>query len=397
LDADELALFEKMNALFFLGQLVGLPTLKSILTKLDISSNRLQQNYTKFYKNLTVNKLRVVFEFIFEHQVTAILTKMDSRDPTIWSKKRVTAILDDSIFRQWLSKSGRENDYYGKFFSGQYHAAVCGFKVVCFGLYIDEIFHPLYFDFVKKKEGGTKNEAIEVAKRLVCRWGRLKGRLAKAGTILPTIHFSCDNGYSDVSLSEECGKQENGLTYISVPRRNNIFVIDDKKMKLNEFIETEFLAGEKAHKESQKHLREEEKTAFALRKKGYYQSQKRIVTLLFFRFNGSEKVSIIYTTSQTIFAKTLRRHWFNRTYIEQFFKTLKHVLKISEARTRNKEGLENKILQFAFLAIEAQKIIKFLRRKLSLFKGKGFISLQRILCSEQEIISLLQKQVDAIG
>jgi hypothetical protein len=73
------------------------------------------------------------------------------------------------------------------------------------------------------------------------------------------------------------------------------------------------------------------------------------------------------------------------------------VLKISEARTRNKEGLENKILQFAFLAIELQKIIKFLRRKFSLFKGKGFISLQRILCSEQEIISLLQKQVDAIG
>ncbi|MFT6962378.1 MAG: hypothetical protein ACJAWV_002109 [Flammeovirgaceae bacterium] len=67
------------------------------------------------------------------------------------------------------------------------------------------------------------------------------------------------------------------------------------------------------------------------------------------------------------------------------------MLKISEARTRNKEGLENKILQFAFLAIELQKIIKFLRRKLSLFKGKGFISLQRILCSEQEIISLLQK------
>jgi hypothetical protein len=36
--------------------------------------------------------------------------------------------------------------------------------VVCFGLYIDEIFHPLYFDFVKKKEEGTKNEAIEVVK-----------------------------------------------------------------------------------------------------------------------------------------------------------------------------------------------------------------------------------------
>jgi hypothetical protein len=43
-DAD-LTLFEKMNALLFLGQLVGLPTLKSILTKFGITSNRLQKNY----------------------------------------------------------------------------------------------------------------------------------------------------------------------------------------------------------------------------------------------------------------------------------------------------------------------------------------------------------------
>ncbi|MFT5619408.1 MAG: hypothetical protein ACI85I_002654, partial [Arenicella sp.] len=43
------------------------------------------------------------------------------------------------------------------------------------------------------------------------------------------------------------------------------------------------------------------------------------------------------------------------------------------------------------------KSIIGVRRKFSLFKGKGFISLQRILCSEQEIISLLQKKVDAIG
>ncbi len=40
-EESDLALFEKMNALLFLGQLVGLPTLKSILTKFGIQRKRL--------------------------------------------------------------------------------------------------------------------------------------------------------------------------------------------------------------------------------------------------------------------------------------------------------------------------------------------------------------------
>jgi hypothetical protein len=392
-DSDK-SFFEKMNSVFFLGQLVGLPTLKSILTKFDISSNKLQVNCTKLYKKLTTNKLRLVFEYVFEQQIIHLLKNMASKDSTIWSKKRVTAILDDSIFRQWLSKSAREDDYYGRFFSGQYKSVVFGFKVVCFGLYIDDIFYPLYFDFVKKKTESPKKESIEIAKKLISRWGKLKTKLSKEGYAIPAVHFSCDNGYSDISLSEECSKKENDLIYISVPRRNNIFIIDNKKIKLNKWIENTFLVKEKEHQENEKHLKEEEKTPFTLRVKGFYQSQKRIVTLLFFRLNGSEKVSIIYTPNETIFAKTLRRHWFSRTYIEQFFKTLKHVLKISEPRTTTKEKFENKLFRFAFLALEAQKIIQFIRKKYKLFDKKGFIFLQRILCSEQEILDLLQHKIN---
>jgi hypothetical protein len=228
-EKSDLVLFDKMNTLLFLGQLVGLPTLKSILTKFGITSNRLQKNYTSLYKKLTVNKLRIIFESIFEQQTIAILKKMAMKDSSIWSKIRVTAVLDDSIFRQWLSESGREEAHYGKFFSGQYHCSVFGFKVVCFGLYIEDVFYPLFFDFVKKKMDTQGNQAVGVAKKLVSRWGRLRGRLAKEGVVLPDIHFSCDNGYNDVSLSEHCHKQENGLVYISVPRRNNIFTINKKK------------------------------------------------------------------------------------------------------------------------------------------------------------------------
>ena len=391
-EESDLDFFEKMNALLFLGQLVGLPTLKSILTKFGIASNRLQKNYTKLYKKLTVSKLRIIFEFIFERQAVGILREMALKDSSIWSKKRVAAVLDDSIFRQWLSGSARDGAHYGKFFSGQYHCSVFGFKVVCFGLYIDGIFYPLFFDFVKKKTGEQGSQAIEVAKKLVSRWGRLKGRLAREGVMLPNIHFSCDNGYNGVSLSEHCERQENGLVYISVPRRNNIFIIDEKRGSLTEFIDSEFMTEELAHRQNERHLKEESKTPFCLRKKAFYHSQQRYVTLLFFRLNGSGRVSVIYSPSETIFAKTLRRHWFSRTYIEQFFKTLKHVLRITEARTKDRHELEFKILRFAFMAVEAQRIVKFLRRKFSAFKGKGFIALQRILCFEQEIIDLLQSK-----
>ncbi len=392
-ESDKL-LFEKMQTVFFLGQLLGLPTLKSILVKFGITSSQVSINYKKLYKKLTINKIRLLYEYVFKIQVVHLLKEMASKDSSIWSKKRVTAVLDDSIFRQWLSELGRENDYFGRFFSGQYCAVTLGFKVVCFGLYIDDVFYPLFFDFVRKKGKADKKEPIQIAKKLVNRWGKLQKQLAKQNSVLPAIHFSCDSGYSDVSLSEECAKKENNLIYISVPVKSHIVYINNKKTKLSEYINNTFLAKEKQHQEAQRHLKEEEKIPFTLRLKVFYQCQKREVVLLFFRLNGSKKVSVIYTSNLTIFAKTLRRHWFNRTYIEQFFKTLKHVLKISEPRTKNKQEFENKLLQFAFLAIEVQKIVRFITRKCKQFKQKGFISLQRILCSKKEILDLLQNQIN---
>jgi hypothetical protein len=339
-----------MNTVFFLGQLVGLPTLQSILTKFGLS-NKLQVNSKKLYKKLTINKIRLIFEYVFESQVVDLLQNMALKDSSIWSKKRVTAILDDSIFRQWLSESGRKSEEYGSFFSGQYKSVVFGFKVVCFGLYIEDVFYPLYFDFVKKKKikkeqkasktpskkgrskkskkEKVKNESIEVAKKLLARWERLKAKLTKNKVPIPPIHFSCDNGYNNISLSDTCSKKTINLIYISVPRKNNVFIIDNKKMKLSEWIQTVFLVKEKEHKESQKSFKECEKTPFSLRIKGFYKCQNRIVTLLFFRLNGSKKVSVIYTPNETIFTKTLRRHWFSRTYIEQFFKITRKNLKLN--------------------------------------------------------------------
>ena len=82
-----------------------------------------------------------------------------------------------------------------------------------------------------------------------------------------------------------------------------------------------------------------------------------------------------------------------RTYIEQFFKLLKHVLLIQEARVTNKEDFEIKLLRFSFVAWHAQKLVKYVRRYFKEFAKKGFIAIQRIVCSDESMLGLLQSFV----
>jgi len=391
---------QKMQAIFFLGQLVGLPTLHSILTKFGIQSNGLQMRYKKLCKALSINKIRSIFEFIFESQVAEAVQKMSQKDRSAWSKELVTLVLDDSIFRQWLQSQNPEADFegfYGCFFSGQYKATVYGFKVLSLGLSIKGVLYPLYFEFVKKvpkdaPAGEPKPEtAIQAAEKLVKRWGAFKAKLQAKGIELPHLHLSCDSGYSHKELAEVCEK--NDLSYISVPKKSHYFEINGKKIKLSDWIEKVYLVAEEAQQAPEKALPKEQKTAFTLRERAIYGAQNQEVTLLAFRLNGSEKVSVIYSTDKHIFGKTLRRHWFQRTYIEQFFKTLKHVLQISEARVRTKSDFESKLFRFAFLALQVQKLVRFLRKKIKDFAKKGFIALQRILNSDPDFLDLLQSHL----
>lgn len=165
------------------------------------------------------------------------------------------------------------------------------------------------------------------------------------------------------------------------------------KRKISEYIQEEFLTLEKQHQDSEKELIKEEKTPFVHRFRASYVSQNKEVTFLAFRLNGSKKISVIYCPDKDIFAKTLRRHWFNRTYIEQFFKWLKHVLKIQEARTKNKDEFENKLWKFEFMAWHGQKLVKYLRSQIKEFAKKSFISLQRILCSDADFLDLLHEKI----
>jgi hypothetical protein len=388
-----------MMSVFFLGQLVGLPTLHSILTKFEIKSNSLQINYKKLCKELTTSKLRQMFEYIFEQQLQEKFEQMAKKDSSCWSKELVTVVLDDSIFKQWLQSQPTYESMegcYGCFFSGQYHTQVYGFKSTVLGVCFAGVLYPLYIDFVKKKDPTHSETSITVAQKLIKRWVCFNEKLKVLGIILPKIHFSCDSGYNNDSLEKTC--HQGSLIYISVPQKAHFFEINQQKIKLSAWIETVYLVAEKAYQVSQEKLLKNKEIVsiepFTYRFRAKYYSQNKDVTLLAFRLNGSKKVCVVYTSDKNIFTKTLRRHFFQRTSIEQFFKILKHIFKIQETRIVSKSEFEAKLLRFAFMAIHAQLLVRYIRRKIKEFKGKGFISIQRTLCSDKDFLDLLQQKIN---
>jgi hypothetical protein len=380
--------------------LVGLATLTGALREFGISQNQGTLCYRCLCKKLSINNIRNLYELIFADTLGKKLKELSLKDSSVWSRELVTVVLDDSIFKQWHKSQDWSKDFedcLGKFFSGQFRASVYGLKVVTFALSIEGVVYPLYFDYVKKAKSKLPEDkvekATEIAEKLVKKWGLFIKKAKSKGVLIPKLHFSCDSGYSDVKLSNTCTANE--LIYISVPKKSHLFDISNKngnvtQTNLDNWIKNVFLKAEKKHETQEADLPKKEKTAFIYRFKATYCAQNREVTLLAFRLNGSKKVSIIYATEKSIFAKTLRRHWFQRTYIEQFFKLLKHVLKIQEARVKTKNEFHIKLLRFAFVAFHAQKLVKFIRKAFKRFDKAGFISIQRTLAKDEDCFYLLQ-------
>jgi hypothetical protein len=90
--------------------------------------------------------------------------------------------------------------------------------------------------------------------------------------------------------------------------------------------------------------------------------------MIFFRLNGSKKVSTVYCTDLNISAKTLRRRWFQRTQIEQFFRMMKDTLKIQHSKSTDKDTFTKKLVTFLFKATFAYRFRNFARKHKGLKK-----------------------------
>ena len=76
-----------------------------------------------------------------------------------------------------------------------------------------------------------------------------------------------------------------------------------------------------------------------------------------------KKVSVIYSPDLKIKAKTLRRRWFQRTHIEQFFRLMKHSLKIQDSKSENQSEFLKKFALIGIKAMSWMQVRDIVRKK----------------------------------
>lgn len=320
---------------------------------------------------MTHSKLHKIYEYIFQKQLESKLKDLAAKSQSEWSKANVTLVADASVFKQILSKNQPDDDFYARWFSGQSHSVVQGFKILTLGVVIDSVFYPLHYEFVGKNNEKEKAVFCKLLDKAGVFWKAFQKQHAHLPKLL---HLSCDNGYNCKEVVEK--SSENHFLLLCVPKTNNLFKLENQSASLKQWIDSEYLVREKEFiaELNAKKIPKEEQKAFTWRVKMHYKALGIEVVLLFFRYNKSEKVTVIYCPAKQgndIFAKTMRHHWFARTQIEQFFRTVKHILKIQEAKSQTKFEMDIKIGRFFWLALDTQFFVKYMRKYCKVLKRAG--------------------------
>lgn len=385
LDSKSQVKLKKVLEIMLVGELYGLHTLSEILSTFHITSNNLQ----KIWQGFNFNQIRIFCLNYCEDLFSEELIKIAKKSDSTWSRKRLTIVIDDSIFKQWLQNMPH-GEFFAKFFSGQTHSTVYGFRVTLIGVALGKDFYPLYFQ-LSTKDDSTKKVALNLLKKV----RRLFKQIADNEKIVfPNLFLSVDSGFTDEELIKYC--RRTGITFIGVPKKSCLFTIGRCRMNLTKYISKVFLKKEQEYlKQCQKVGKEIE--PFLLRKKAYFQALDKMVILIFFRLKNSKKVTVIYTENLEIQAKTLRRRFFQRTQIEQFFRMLKDTLKIQKSKNTDMESFIKKLSIFIIKAFVCQKFKNYCNKKFEIFKEWSFTKLRHHIIYGEVDKSILESLVKSKG
>lgn len=296
------------------------------------------------------------------------------------SRENLTLVIDGSIFRQWLPQE-KLGQYFGKYFSGQINGTVYGLSLIVCGMSIGEVFYPLHFQLRRKDQ-----TEVEVAERILPQIHRKLSNLASPHQ-WPALYLSIDSGFRSQNLINLC--EGLGIHYIGVPGKPHVVNYQGEKLKIKDLI-PRFEALEA--KALTPHA-----PPFTWRIRVYYKCLGQEVTMLLFRLKGSKKVSVIFSTSLEIKAKTLRRHWFARTKIEQLFRTLKHELKIQRSTTVNRLTFLKQFAWALVKALHAQLWIRTLKRTHRSLRKIGYLGAQYLISFLQIEREHLDQRIQNLG
>jgi len=385
LDAKNKLKFKRVLNIMSLGSLYGLNTLSQILSALHIKSNNLH----KIWRSATYQQVQNFVKHFGEDNFKTHLLILAKKDASAWSRAKVTIIADDSIFRQWL-KNMPKGEEFAKFFSGQYHKTVYGFRVSLVGVALGDTFYPLYFLIVPKGECSKKAalKSLKKAHQLINK------TLEQQQLSSPNLSFSVDSGFTDKDLIAYCEAQD--IRFIGVPKKNNKFQIGRYDLNLKNYIEKIFLKKEQQYLAKCKAQNIEPKP-FYWRTKGFYQALGRKVTLVFFRLKDSKKVSIIFCNDLEVSAKFMRWRFFQRTKIEQFFRLLKDTLKIQQTKSVDAESFVKKLATCIFKAMVCQNFRIYCNKKFKDFRDWAFTKLRLHIIYDHVELDMLEQLVKNKG
>lgn len=276
-----------------------------------------------------------------------------AKSDSSWSRQNITAIGDESVFRQWLCGESKENDeHYQRSFSGQFCKTVWGYKMSVWGVMMNDRFYPLVIKCLKSGE-----TCSSVSQKCVEELADFLQEISK-NYDKPTMFFSIDSGFNNALLLKKI--EGKGFAPVCVPKDNHCINYEGKDLKIRD-LKVEF---EKKEKKNLKKYPNE--TSFCWRVKAAYRMHQREVIFIVFRLKGSKKISIVFCFDIHAQAKTIRRHWFARTSIEQFFRLMKTTLRIQESVSNSYEKFMKK---FSMTCLKACFILQIRNRVRRTIKG----------------------------
>jgi Transposase DDE domain len=385
------SLFQKTLILLLVGEFFGCHTLNQILSVEMVKSGAWHTRLA----SLTYRQIELAVCAILKEEALNALTDLAQKSESSWSRAAVSLVIDDSIFKQWLTHGKVDPataEFFDRFFSGQSKSVVYGFRITLCGLAIDDTFYPMYFTLTKKTDN-TRQIACDLLNQahkditLMCK---------KEELTLPNLFLSVDSGFHGLELLNLCATFATTIlpiTLVCVPKNNHIIEIQATKDtpefrgKLPEFIDKHFKIAEAKFYEDPNN----EDEHFTMRLKINYVSVDTELIILIFRFKKSQKVSVIYTTDLNIKAKTLRHRWFQRTHIEQFFRLLKDTLKIQLSKSTDKNGFVKKFCIKLFQALHIQLFRNYCRRRFRYFRKMAFPTIRLLMIAHLDILEIFKK------
>jgi hypothetical protein len=357
--------FHQLVICLMLGEMFGIKSLHQLLASYGISSSRPHQ----IWKRVSTSELVSMMNQWLWRLFTPEFQRMIDRSGSTHSRENLTLVIDASIFRQWLPQE-QLGQYFAKYFSGQINGPTYGLSLMLCGMSIGEVFYPLHFQMRRKD-----HKEIDVAERILTQIHNKLCRIAQPDA-WPPLYLSVDSGFRSSDFIQRC--EGLNIHYIGVPEKSHVLWLQDEKLKVRDLVDRF-----KAKEAQALATASPDDPPFTWRVRVGYQCIGQEVVMLLFRLNGSRKVSAIFSPSLEIKAKTLRRHWFARTKIEQLFRTIKHDLQIQRATTTNRLDF---LKQFVFClckALHAQLWIQQLKKAHPAIKRIGYLGAQHLISFHQ--------------